>query len=41
LYFVEGKIMAADPSDPAQPGVLRVFNSKEGKTNYYDRIARI
>jgi demethylmenaquinone methyltransferase/2-methoxy-6-polyprenyl-1,4-benzoquinol methylase len=35
--------MPADSStpDPAQPGVLRVFNSREETKNYYDRIARI
>jgi ubiquinone/menaquinone biosynthesis C-methylase UbiE len=35
--------MPAEPSapDPAQPGVLRVFNSKEETRNYYDRIAKI
>lgn len=28
-------------ADPAQPGVLRVFNSREETRHYYDRIARI
>jgi demethylmenaquinone methyltransferase/2-methoxy-6-polyprenyl-1,4-benzoquinol methylase len=39
----EGEIMPADPPtpDPAQPGVLRVFNSREETRSYYDRIARI
>jgi hypothetical protein len=35
--------MPADPSAPdrAQPGGLRVFNSREETRNYHDRIARI
>lgn len=35
--------MTTDPSvqDPAQPGVLRVFNSRDETRKYYDRIARI
>jgi ubiquinone/menaquinone biosynthesis C-methylase UbiE len=36
-----GKIMPAASSDPAQPGVLRVFNFREETRNYYDRIAGI
>ncbi len=28
-------------TDPAEPGVLRVFNSREETRRYYDRIARI
>jgi len=31
----------ATTTDPAQPGVLRVFNSKEETKKYYDRIAKI
>jgi ubiquinone/menaquinone biosynthesis C-methylase UbiE len=31
----------ASTPDPAQPGVLRVFNSREETRKYYDRIARI
>jgi demethylmenaquinone methyltransferase/2-methoxy-6-polyprenyl-1,4-benzoquinol methylase len=35
--------MAADSTalDPAQPGVLRVVNSKEETRKYYDRFAGI
>lgn len=39
----EGKTMPTQPSvqDPAQPGVLRVFNSREETRKSDDRIAHI